>query len=620
MQGLTTVLFILLLSIHIPVTTALPFSNQGMALQASMILAQCQTRIKQQSPQASLNFCSQQLNALNTEKHPLIAAKLQLRLYDLYQELGHNSAAEKILVDVKNSATFTQNVEIQYLWLRKKAAEKLYKKAYLEAKSLFEQAFNIAKTEHSEIWLAKSYNDLALIEQYLNHYAKALGYYQKSLAIKEALGNDFYTAITLNNLGLIYKKLEKYQESQHYFELSLEHYLLYTSNNVDLTAISYMSHLYGNLAEIYNINNEFNKKNFYSNKVIEAYNDNLIGDDRLSALINLAIIHINANEFTPANEVAHILSEFLTRDDHSFHDVIYYLKAQIATHQNNTSQAIAFIENAMDYSDAKQDSLQKMDIYRFASELYYDNGRPYESLVYLKKYQTLHEALLEKKYSENIKVIQSDIENERVQRALAEEKVTSQQKSQKIDKLLSVILGITSISLLVGFVVSFYIYRKRKAQQHLMTIIESHKQQLFLLSNDDTQDQEDDTQQQVSATLSPSELTATFAKLLVNTMIDCISIWEKSTKSNKVELADRSQIWTISIDSGRLRTRSLDKYLHVKKLPDNPRWRNVVKTCHFILSECNLSSDDRALLTSHLDRIMQVIKSESLGAKQPLYY
>ncbi|MDD8060535.1 MULTISPECIES: tetratricopeptide repeat protein [Shewanella] len=581
---------------------------------ANVVLEQCKTRIKQVSPKTSLSFCHQQFTALDKENHPITAAKLQLTLYDLYLELGNAAAAEQQLISVKNSAGFKQNAEIQYLWFRKSAAEKLYKKDYVEARDLFENAFNIAQTAQSDLWLAKSYNDLALTEQYLNHYAKALSYYQKSLAIKEAIGNDFYTAITLNNLGLIYKKLEKYTESQRYFELSLEHYLRYTSGNADIDAISYMSHLYGNLAEIYNINNEFNKKHFYSDKVISAYNDNLTGNDKLSALINLATIHINANEFVPAQAVAESLSMYLPRQDHSFHDVIYYLKAQIANHQKDVTQAITLIESAMDYSDAKQDSLQKMSIYQYASELYYDNGRPYESLVYLKRYQVLHEALLEKKYNENIKVIQSDIENERVQRALAEEQIINQQKSQEIDKLLNLILGITSISLLIGFVVSFYIYRKRKAQQHLMTIIESHKQQLFLLSNDDSADQEENEQQPDTSPQSPSELTASFAELLVTTMLDCINIWEKSTKTNKVELADRSQIWTISIDSGRLRTRSLDKYLHVKKLPDNPRWRNVVKTCHFILSECNLSNDDRTLLTSHLDRIMQVIKSESLGA------
>ncbi|HBF46166.1 MAG TPA: hypothetical protein DDW91_06685, partial [Shewanella frigidimarina] len=50
-------------------------------------------------------------------------------------ELGDKVAAEKMLDEVKNSAAFTQNVDVQYLWLRKKAAEKLYRKSYQEAKT-----------------------------------------------------------------------------------------------------------------------------------------------------------------------------------------------------------------------------------------------------------------------------------------------------------------------------------------------------------------------------------------------------------------------------------------------------------------------------------------------------
>ena len=100
--------------------------------------------------------------------------------------------------------------------------------------------------------------------------------------------------------------------------------------------------------------------------------------------------------------------------------------------------------------------------------------------------------------------------------------------------------------------------------------------------------------------------------LLVTAMHDCLAIWEKSTNTNKVELADQSKIWKISIDEGRLRTRSLDKYLSLKKLPENPRWRNVVKTCHFILSECTLDQNDRDLLTQRLNNIMLIIKNQSM--------
>ncbi|TRY12853.1 tetratricopeptide repeat protein [Shewanella hanedai] len=565
------------------------------------IVEQCHISMKQESAQLSKVFCEQKLEQVDRTLNPLITAKLMLALYDINLDLGDSQTAESYLVTIKQSDEFNKSDEIQYLWLRKKATQHLYKREYLLAKDLFEQAFVIAQTQASELWLGKSYNDLAIVEEMLTNYSNALIYYQKSLTIKEKLGNNLYIAITLRNLGLMYQNLEKYQEAQQYFELSLEHYLIYTRDNVDIHAINAMSHLYGDLAAIYDITNDYHKRYFYSNKILEAYSDNLNKIDLITALITLASIHINANEFEPASEVINTLSEHLNSDEHSFHDDIYLLKSKLAKHEVDDLKAIEYIEEAIKYSDSNQDALQKMKIYRYASELYYDNGHPYEAIVYLKKYQALHETLLEAKYSENINIIQREIENERIQRALVEEQVINQAKTLKIDKLVNLSLIITSISLLIGFIISLYIVKKRKAQQHLLTVIESHKQQLFLLSNDESEQ-----------TVSPS--SQPLSELLVSTMIDCIALWEKTTQTNKVELADRSKIWKISVDSGRLRTRSLDKYLSLKKLPDNPRWRNVVKTCHFILSECDLSDNDRSLLTTHLNQIMLQVKSESMEA------
>ncbi len=417
--------------------------------------------------------------------------------------------------------------------------------------------------------------------------------------LKERIGNSFYIANTLNNLGLIYKELEKYQEAQQYFELSLEQYLKYTTKNQNTRIIASMSHLYSELADIYNINNEFHKRYFYTNKILNTYSETLNKLDLITTLISLASIHINANEYEPASEVVNTLSEFLDSDEHSFHGDIYRLKSKLAKHEVDDLKAIEYIEEAIKHSDSNQDAFQKMKNYRYASDLYYDNGHPYEAIVYLKRYQALHETLLEAKYSENINIIQREIENERIQRALVEEQVINQGKTQKIDKLVNLSLIITSISLFIGFIISLYIVKKRKAQQHLLTVIESHKQQLFLLSNAGSEQ-----------TASPS--SQPLSELLVSTMIDCIALWEKATQTNKVELADRSKIWKISVDSGRLRTRSLDKYLSLKTLPDNPRWRNVVKTCHFVLSECELSNHDREQLTTHLNQIMLQIKSESM--------
>lgn len=562
---------------------------------------QCHISMKQESAQLSKVFCEEKLEQVDRIINPLITAKLMLALYDINLDLGDSQAAENYLDTVKQSYEFNKNGEIQYLWLRKKATQHLYKKEYLLAKELFERAFTIAQTQVSDLWLAKSYNDLAIIEATLRNNSQALIYYKKSLTIKEKLGNNLHIAITLRNLGLMYKNLEKYQEAQQYFELSLEHFITYTRDYIDNHAINAMSHLYGDLAAIYDITNDYHKRYFYSNKILEAYSGTLNKVELVTALITLASIHMNAKEFEPASEVIKTLSEHLDSNEHSFHDDIYLLKSKLAKHEVDDLKAIEYIEKAIKYSDSNQDSLQKMKIYRYASELYYDNGHPYEAIVYLKKYQALHETLLEAKYSENINIIQREIENERIQRALVEEQVINQSKTQKIDKLVNLSLIITSVSLLFGFIISLYIVKKRKAQQHLLTVIESHKQQLFLLINDESEQ-----------TASPS--SQPLSELLVSTMIDCIALWEKATQTNKVELADRSKIWKISVDSGRLRTRSLDKYLSLKKLPDNPRWRNVVKTCHFILSECDLSDNDRSLLTTHLNQIMLQVKSESMEA------
>ncbi len=571
----------------------------SLAQAENSIVEQCHISMKQESAQISKTVCEEKLEQVDRTLNPLMAAKLMLALYDINLDLGDSQTAEEYLQSVKQSSTFDNSEEIQYLWLRKKAIQHIYKKEYLLAKGLFEQAFIIAQTQASDLWLGKSYNDLAIIEEMLTNYSEALSYYKKSLTIKEKIGNNLYIAITLRNLGLMYKNLEKYQESQHYFELSLEHYIIYTSANIDIHAINAMSHLYGDLAAIYDITNDYHKRYFYSNKIIEAFSDTLNQIDLISTLVSLATIHINANEFAPASEVIETLSQYLDSDEHSFHDDIYLLKSKLAKHEVDDLKAIEYIEKAIKYSDSNQDSLQKMKIYRYASDLYYDNGHPYEAIVYLKKYQTLHETLLEAKYSENINIIQREIENERIQRALVEEQVINQSKTQKIDKLVNLSLIITSVSLFIGFIISLYIVKKRKAQQHLLTVIESHKQQLFLLSNNESEQ-----------TVSPS--SQPLSELLVSTMIDCIALWEKATQTNKVELADRSKIWKISVDSGRLRTRSLDKYLSLKALPDNPRWRNVVKTCHFVLSECELSSHDREQLTTHLNQIMLQIKSESM--------
>jgi len=81
-------------------------------------------------------------------------------------------------------------------------------------------------------------------------------------------------------------------------------------------------------------------------------------------------------------------------------------------------------------------------------------------------------------------------------------------------------------------------------------------------------------------------------ELLVKLMNYILNCWEQTTHKSKVDLADESGIWTISLDkhTGTYSTRTLDKYLRIEKLPGNPRWRNVLRTAFFIMDYCPLNS------------------------------
>lgn len=120
----------------------------------------------------------------------------------------------------------------------------------------------------------------------------------------------------------------------------------------------------------------------------------------------------------------------------------------------------------------------------------------------------------------------------------------------------------------------------------------------------------------LSGTLIPdddddSELK--YREALVKVMQDCHYYWQKVTGESIIDLAEKSRIWSVSIDNGRLRTRSMNRYLSLDKLPANPRWRQVARTAYFVLSK--VSSDDEASrsLEASVARLQEIVEQKALN-------
>jgi len=86
-------------------------------------------------------------------------------------------------------------------------------------------------------------------------------------------------------------------------------------------------------------------------------------------------------------------------------------------------------------------------------------------------------------------------------------------------------------------------------------------------------------------------------ELIVSLLRTSLSLWERHTNKGKVELAENSRCWRVYVDGTTVKTRTFDKYLSARTVPDRPRWRAVVRTANFVLASCELSENEQQALT-----------------------
>ena len=104
-----------------------------------------------------------------------------------------------------------------------------------------------------------------------------------------------------------------------------------------------------------------------------------------------------------------------------------------------------------------------------------------------------------------------------------------------------------------------------------------------------------------------------YRQQLVTLMRSALHTWEVTTQKSKIELAEESNIWAVSIDDGRLRTRTFDRYLRLEQLPKVPRWREVVRTAYFVLSNPAIEPETRATLEAELEKTKSILKKAAIN-------
>ncbi|MCP5208506.1 MAG: response regulator [Hahellaceae bacterium] len=92
-------------------------------------------------------------------------------------------------------------------------------------------------------------------------------------------------------------------------------------------------------------------------------------------------------------------------------------------------------------------------------------------------------------------------------------------------------------------------------------------------------------------------------ELLVKLLRETLGLWERYTHRTKADLAEESRCWRVYIDGTTAKTRTLDRYLSERTLPEKPRWRLGIRTAKYVIDHCALSTDDYQVLSDMIDAL-----------------
>ena len=542
-----------------------------------------------------------------------------LRLAQLNLQKRDYPSVDRTLAGVKQSAAFEADKDVAFQYFRYQSLKYWYKKELTTAEDYAVSALKLAEDLESAK-VAKVLNELAVIKNAAGKHREALTLLEKSLKIKQQNDDLFGQAVTLSNLGLTQIRLAAYRDAEVYYQQALDRYAEYLAiRPEDTQALHGLTHLYEDLVLLYSESKQLHKSDEYVQRLVANFERLLSAEEQLRVLATLLLSHVESKRLAPAQGLVTRIEALILQTSTSSHLAPMLALAQFAFVRGELNRASTYAEQALKLSESNSSLDGRVKSAALLAKIISTQNQSPDIGSSWERYIHWREQQLKQQYDSDLSAVNARILREQLEWQLEKNRLESERQNLLLDRLRLVLLASMLTFVLLVLVLLWSLLRKRQQRLALMKEIEQHRHQLWLLqqtadSNElSTESVTDEhTHGVAEQAISPGFDENQLRVFLVEAMIDCVRLWEQSTTTNRIELADRSKIWRVSIDDGRLRTRSLDKYLSIDKLPQQPRWRGVVQTCHYVLAECELAPSERRILNEHLSRITSTLKLKAL--------
>ena len=624
---------------------------------------------KQDNSQIILR-CEQRLDEIG--KSDPSYASLSLALATLYQKTGDLGSAEAILKAVLEKTPPISNSE-KIASLRQLGIVYFTQRQYDASFTMFEQALNLMIKLDDKEYMALGYNDLASVYQAYGDYDSAAKLLLLSYDLHTEVNNTIGRASALNNLGTLYREQGAFDEA--IVSLRRSYTLYQTSNStlraamtlanlgntflqsgdsikaIDLlqeAATSLQSlNAYHLLAKVYVLLAEAKVASNAPDQAQEFLNQAKLSWNMLQAKAdNPKYWFIQGNVFELKNE--------LKQAEHAYQQAFQQVK------QDNEFGFQIKLYEAMAKLNEKQQDFQSSSQYwqYYASTL--EKQRTLKNSINSKKLRSTFSfkdenasvnwinsraaiALFSAMLSIVILFFYTRIKNLLVKRKAATRKEPSTSSDTAIQtndmfcfaKSAPLTSNTTNIGMTSSGATNIAMKSSTTAvkseppfndihdfcgisESNLVSpVFDSSSMSnvaLNFAANDveDTEKNSNALSQNDTNTYASSEKESdVYRQQLVEMMHLALQMWEEHTQTGKLELAEKSKIWSVGVDDGRLRARAMERYFSINTLPQKPRWRSVVRTCNYVLRHCCEKSLYREELEANVKSFQAVIKRKA---------
>lgn len=297
---------------------------------------------------------------------------------------------------------------------------------YDKAIRAFHNAVQLALSEHEDLLLATSYQNIGVLYAALDRRKEAMDYYRKALDLYRLQKNRKNEAGILQNMGIIYSDEKKDKEALGYYLSALK---IYTELKDSLS----MGEMYLNLGSLYEDHADYPRSLRYYNQALSIFLKENYKFGIAYGYISLGMVSRKTGDYQKALE---------------------QLQKSLAY-----SRMISLVEN-------------ETDCHQELSEVYFALGDYRSAFEELKAYESLHDSLYNENVQEGIAEIEMRYKMQMKDREIENLRNERQEAVKDMIRRTITLAAIVSLTLIIIAVVVYYSRNLKKANARLIREVE----------------------------------------------------------------------------------------------------------------------------------------------------